>query len=122
MDVFTKANRLYRQAHDFGFTWLDAEMICSQIISECLEIREAIDANPEHIQEEVGDLFHAVFSLCAYLGYDAEQTFSQSVDKFNNRFIALKGITQEKGHKTLHGQSIESLLQFWKEAKKRADT
>lgn len=75
------------QTREFGFVWPDQDFIMNQIISECEEVKEAIETNePSHrIQEEVGDLIHCVISLCLFHGFDVEETISKTEAKFSDR-------------------------------------
>ena len=109
------------EARNFGFEWPDKNFILEQIISECAEIKEALDNNEseERIQEEIGDLIHCAISLCLFFGYDVEETISKTEAKFAGRINALKEVMKEKGVKSLYGVPIEKQLGYWKEGKKR---
>ena len=74
-----KIVKLEREARNFGFDWPNKEMIFDQIISEIEEIKQAKDSE---LQEEVGDLLHAVISLCIFLNYDLEETLGYVVTRF----------------------------------------
>lgn len=108
-----------KEARDFGFEWPHKEMIIEQALSECDEIKEAIlhNESDERIQEEIGDLLHTAISLCLFSGYDIEQTLQKVTKKFTARIRALKEISHARGYDTLHGKSIEFMVELWKEAK-----
>jgi GNAT superfamily N-acetyltransferase/phosphoribosyl-ATP pyrophosphohydrolase len=110
---------LEKDARSFGFDWPDQLRILAQIIDECQEIREdlALNANKEKIQEEIGDLLHAVISLCRFSGFNVEDTLRKVNVKFSRRMIILKGLVRKKGLKDLKGKSMEYMLTFWDEAK-----
>ena len=112
---------LEKSASKFGFEWPNQQAIIEQAISECEEIREAIEHNePEHrVQEEIGDLLHTAISLCRFSGFDLEQTLTQVVIKFGSRMEALKAVAKEKGLDSLEGQSTKFMLELWDEVKKR---
>ncbi|MFW2570844.1 GNAT family N-acetyltransferase [Legionella sp. 29fVS95] len=112
---------LEKNARWFGFDWPNQAMIIEQIISECDEIKEALELQEpkERIQEEIGDLLHSVLSLCLFTGFEPEQTLLKTVEKFSARMRALKAVTRERGLVTLKGQPIELLLMLWAEAKTR---
>ena len=109
------------EARDFGFEWPDKNFILEQILSECTEVKEAVENNEseERIQEEIGDLIHCAISLCLFYGYDVEETISKTEAKFAGRINALKEVMKEKGIKSLYGAPIEEQLGYWKEGKKR---
>ena len=108
-------------ARDFGFEWPDSHMILEQIRSECDEVEEVLTNKQTHarLQEEVGDLLHAVISLCQFLNFNTEEILGQTTKKFDERIKALKQITQQKGLQNLKDQPINVLLEMWALAKKK---
>ncbi len=121
MNTFTRLTALEKQADDFGFMWTDTTQIFDQIQSECEEIKDNLAQveDRKHLQEEMGDLIHAVFSLCLFMEFDAEETCVKSIDKFERRFVILKRLAQEAGFQTLQGQPVDLLLHFWAQAKQQ---
>ncbi|MBA3660338.1 MAG: nucleoside triphosphate hydrolase [Gammaproteobacteria bacterium] len=125
MDLFEKFCNLEKSAEAFGFKWEKVEQIIAQVKSECVEIEtqllamETIDAN-RNLQEEIGDLIHAVFSLCLFCQFDPKETFAKSIIKFQKRFEKVKRIAQLQGYDNLAGQNFESLMQIWEQAKKES--
>lgn len=123
MNVLKKLTSLEKEAESFGFKWDNTHQIMTQIKSECDEIDEHIshitDDNKIKLQEEIGDLMHAVFSLCIFCEFDAKETLTKSVDKFDRRLNAVKTIAQENGIATLNGYAFDELMKFWNQAKKR---
>lgn len=121
-EIFQKLTILEKEAESFGFKWDNTYQIMAQIKSECAEIDEHLDvlkSNQEKLQEEIGDLLHAVFSLCVFCKFDAFDTLTKSVDKFERRLNAVKTIAQENGIATLNGYAFDELMKFWDQAKKR---
>ncbi|MES2607756.1 MAG: ribose 5-phosphate isomerase B [Pseudomonadota bacterium] len=104
----------------FGFDWPNQDMIFDQIISECAEIRDAVQSgeSSQRIQEEISDLLHAVISLCMYAGFDVNETIAIINKKFSDRMAALKDIAATQGLNSLHGKSFEFMLELWSDAKK----
>lgn len=123
MTVLEKLTKLEKEAENFGFKWENTHQIMAQIKSECDEIDEHLshitDENKTKLEEEIGDLLHAVFSLCVFCQFDAFDTLTKSVDKFERRLNAVKTIAQENGIATLNGYAFDELMQFWDRAKKR---
>ena len=119
MTIFERLTLLEKQAEEFGFMWSQPSQILDQIQSECEEIRENIAQQGEqsHLQEEIGDLLHAAFSLCLFCGFEAEDTLVKSIDKFEKRFEELKRLVRSSGRETLQGQSVAVLMDFWNQAK-----
>lgn len=106
-------------AREFGFEWPTQAMIIEWIVSEGNEVLDAIKHNesPARIQEEIGDLLHAAVSLCMFSGFDVEDTMDKTTRKFDLRMQHLKAISKERGLDTLRGQSVEFMLELWREAK-----
>ena len=123
MELLKKLVALENIADNFGFSWEKPQQIIDQIRSECLEIIEHIEPNSKNtdelaLQEEVGDLLHAAFSLCIFLKLDPEDTLKKTIAKFDRRLSAVKQITIEKGLNDLKGKSFNELMQIWQAAKK----
>ncbi len=121
MDVFKRVSLAEQAAADFGFMWSYASQLFDQIQSECDEIKAnlAEGGGREHLQEEIGDLIHAAFSLCLYVGLDVEETSVKSITKFERRFEILKQLVCEAGLSSLQGQPRERLIDFWNQAKQK---
>jgi len=123
MNILEKLTHLEKDAEQFGFKWENTHQIMAQIKSECDEIEEhlthATDENKTKLQEEIGDLMHAVFSLCIFCDLDAKETLTKSVDKFDRRLSSVKTIAKENGITTLSGYAFDELMKFWDQAKKR---
>jgi diguanylate cyclase (GGDEF)-like protein len=118
MDVLNKLTNLEKQAAEFGFKWELTTQIMQQIQSEVAEIEVHLkDGDQEKLQEEIGDLLHAVFSLCVFCGFDPEETLANSVNKFERRFEAIQELATEKGLSTLNGMSFQELMMMWDKAK-----
>jgi len=122
MDILNKLTTLEKSADEFGFRWERADQIMKQIRSECDEINEHLHESHNQeirpkLQEEIGDLMHAAFSLSVFCQFDPVDTLEKCVDKFERRFKAVKLIAQKKGLNNLEGKSFEELMSFWDQAK-----
>ena len=87
MDLFDKVVALEEDASKFGFRWETTAQIMNQIQSECVEIEEHLDDGigtvcTANLQEEIGDLLHAVLSLCVFCKLSPRDTLHQSLAKF----------------------------------------
>jgi len=122
MDVLKKVLRLEKEADEFGFRWENTRQIMEQISSECAEIDEHLsdtltgDARAL-LQEEIGDLLHAVFSLCVFCDFNPQETLEKTVDKFERRLGAVKDLAGQRGLDTLNGHSFDELMTIWRQAK-----
>lgn len=125
MHILEKAVLLEKDADAFGFRWENTTQIMAQIKSECEEIQEHLDlkeiqkSNRLALQEEIGDLFHAVLSLCVYCQFDPQETIQNALDKFERRLLSVKQIAQKQGISNLKGYAFDELMQFWDQAKRQ---
>lgn len=123
MNIIDKIISLEHEASDFGFAWENPEQIMAQIKDECAEVLEHLNQgknlNRDDLQEEIGDLFHAVFSLCVFCELDPESTIKQTTNKFERRLRSVKTIAKEQNKTTLKGETFENLMRIWQDAKHR---
>lgn len=122
MGLLDKIVALEEEASEFGFRWESTEQIMHQIQSECEEIKEHLDngvskENQNELQEEIGDLLHAVFSLCVFCRLSPRVTLGQTLTKFERRLRAVKLIAEENGLTTLEKQPFDELMRIWDKAK-----
>lgn len=120
MDLLQKVTALEQEAADFGFEWETTQQIMDQILSECEEIKEHLGGDQTALQDEIGDLLHAVFSLCVFCKFSPEETLSRTLDKFERRLNAVKEVSAAGGHADLKGMDFEALMRIWKKAKQMA--
>lgn len=123
MYLLDKITALEHEAAAFGFQWENTDQLMAQIQSECLEITEHLKSTHETdraaLQEEIGDLLHAVFSLCVFCHMNPEETLLGTLEKFERRLQAVKTIAKEQQLPHLHGKSFDELMTIWKAAKHR---
>lgn len=124
MDLLEKAVILEKEASEFGFCWETTNQIMAQIQSECVEINEHLDkgivhANQAELKEEIGDLLHAVLSLCVFCNLSPKDTLRRALDKFERRLSAVRNISTEQGLTNLSGFSFDELMAIWRKAKAR---
>ncbi|HHU0079758.1 TPA: MazG nucleotide pyrophosphohydrolase domain-containing protein [Legionella pneumophila] len=121
MDIFEEIEQLEQEAAAFGLQWETKDQILTQIRNECLEIEEHLNSpeQREALQDEIGDLLHAVFSLCVFSNFSPELTLRKSLDKFEHRLNAMKDIAKEQDLPHLRGKSFDELMQYWEQAKAR---
>ena len=122
MTIFEEIEQLDQEAVVFGLQWETKDQIMTQIRNECLEIEEHLHSpeQREALQDEIGDLLHATFSLCVFNNFSPEVTLRKSLDKFEHRLNAMKDIAKEQGLPHLRGKSFDELMQYWEQAKTRA--
>lgn len=123
MTLLDKVVALEEEASEFGFRWETTDQIMHQIQSECEEIQEHLRAgvskeNQAELQDEIGVLLHAVFSLCVFCRFSPRMVLGQTLTKFERRLRAVKLIAEEEGLDSLEGQSFDELMCIWEKAKK----
>ena len=107
--------QLEQEAEVFGLEWETKDQIMTHIRNACLEIEEHL-YSPEQrdaLEDEIGDLLHAAFSLCVFNNFSPEVTLRKSLDKFEHRWDAMKDIAKEQGLPHLRGKSFDELMQYW---------
>jgi uncharacterized protein YabN with tetrapyrrole methylase and pyrophosphatase domain len=123
VNLINKLIQLEHDASEFGFKWQSTEQIMQQIQSECAEVNEHLQSNnlltQSTLQEEIGDLLHAVFSLCLFCKLDPKETLLNTLTKFEKRFSTVREIAKEKGYSDLNNKSLEELMAVWDLAKDR---
>ncbi|PJD91313.1 MAG: nucleoside triphosphate hydrolase [Legionella sp.] len=121
MDLLEKVVQLEHDASEFGFAWEKTSQIMQQIQNECAEVQEHLitdDYNRMDLQEEIGDLMHAVFSLCVFCQFEPRETLEKTLQKFERRISSVKSLAQAEGLISLKGRSSETLMHFWDKAKR----
>lgn len=122
MTLLEKIVALENEAAEFGFNWETSEQIMDQIRSECSEVDEHLKTDVidnTALQEEIGDLLHAVFSLCVFCNLSPKETLQQTVQKFERRLEAVKEITKEKQLVNLQNVPFDELMNIWNQAKNK---
>jgi uncharacterized protein YabN with tetrapyrrole methylase and pyrophosphatase domain len=120
-NLIEKLIELEVRAKQQGFYWQDVNAIIQQIYSECDEVKELLSdqhTSVVRLKEEIGDLMHAVVSLCLYCDFSPKKTLAQAVSKFEKRFNMIKVLAEKDGHQDFHGKTADQLTQYWQEAKK----
>lgn len=119
MEIIEKLVTLEKEASAFGFKWENTGQILNQIRSELREIEDHLGPhdNKDKLQEEIGDLLHAVFSLCVFCKFDAYETLDHSINKFERRFRQTQELARKEGLKDLNKQPFSKLMELWDKSK-----
>ncbi|MGM0481409.1 MAG: nucleoside triphosphate pyrophosphohydrolase [Pseudomonadota bacterium] len=110
-----KAAKLQKRASSVGFDWTEAEPVYAKVEEEIQEVKEATE--PDHIEEEVGDLLFAVVNLARHKQVNPERALQRANEKFKHRF---QHIEQSLSHEGKHANdcNLEELEARWQVAKK----
>jgi uncharacterized protein YabN with tetrapyrrole methylase and pyrophosphatase domain len=114
MPALSYAHTLLRRAEAAGFAWPDKQDVLDKLVEEIGELAAA--PTPEAAADELGDILLNVVNYARYLGLDAEEALRNAGHKFRRRFVAVEGLTRERGL-DMKSQSRETLMGLWGEAK-----
>jgi ATP diphosphatase len=96
----TRAAKLTARAARIGFDWPDAASVLDKLEEEAGELRaELAGADPQRLQDEVGDLLFVLANLARKLKLDPEACLRHANRKFARRFaeveanLAAQGLT-----------------------------
>jgi XTP/dITP diphosphohydrolase len=84
---------------------------------EIAELKEAIaEGNPQHIEEEFGDVLFSMVNYARFLSVDAEHALESTNKKFIKRFTQMEEAAA-KDNKFLHDMTLEEMDQLWNQIK-----
>jgi ATP diphosphatase len=88
LPALTRAEKLQRRAARVGFDWPETAPVLDKVREEIVEIETemAQSADPQRLDEEVGDLLFAAVNLARHLKVDAEGALRRANRKFERRF------------------------------------
>jgi ATP diphosphatase len=109
LPALERAIKLQKRAARTGFDWPDIEGPKDKIREELDEIAEA---QPEELEEEVGDLLFAVVNFARFLKIEPEEALRKANRKFEKRF---RQIEQAPGFADM---TLDQMEQLWVAAKK----
>lgn len=102
----------------FGLGWDKTETFMEKVAEELEEVREAaLENNPEHLKEELGDLILTAIDLSRHLGHDPSEALGISFLKLNARFVHFKRIIKENDLNPKL-MSSEDRFDIWKQARR----
>lgn len=116
------AHRIQQRASGVGFDWDSPLGAWKKVAEEVEEVREALDGgDPEHLEEELGDLLFAMVNLVRLAGSHPDTALDRANRKFRRRFEALELLARSRGI-VLHEAGLEALDAIWDEVKQRERT
>lgn len=119
MPAILKAISMQEKARGCGFDWEKREDVWAKVHEELAEAEEACaEDDPEHMQEEFGDLIFAAINAARLYGIDPEAALSSTCSKFRRRFTYLEENTLKKGRK-LTDMTLAEMDAIWDEGKAR---
>ena len=117
MPAILKALSMQEKARGCGFDWEKKEDVWDKVHEELGEVEEACsEADPEHMEEEFGDLIFATINAARLYGIDPETALGATCSKFRRRFTYLEENTLKKGRK-LSDMTLAEMDAIWDEGK-----
>ena len=120
LPALLRAYELSARAASVGFDWERAADVLDKIDEEVAELREAAtrpSENPEHVEEELGDLFFALANLARKMGIEPEAALRRANHKFQWRFTALESTVKTEG-KQMRDLTLIELEERWQHVKR----
>ena len=119
LPALMRAEKVQKKAKKVGFDWPDMSGALDKLCEELVEFQEALDEkDPDHIEEEFGDLLFAAVNAARFAGVDPEKALHRSCVKFINRFRYLEDAARAEG-RDLETMTLEEMDALYEEAKKR---
>ena len=119
LPAVVKATRLQEKARQVGFEWDNRDQVWDKVAEETAELHEAVAANePQHIEEEFGDLLFSLINYARFLQIDAENALEKTNKKFIARFTRMEQVALQQG-KQLADMTLAEMDAIWNSIKKQ---
>jgi XTP/dITP diphosphohydrolase len=119
LPAVVKATRLQEKARQVGFEWDNRDQVWDKVTEETEELHEAVAANdPQHIEEEFGDLLFSLINYARFLQIDAENALEKTNKKFIARFNRMEQVALQQG-KPLADMTLAEMDAIWNSIKKQ---
>jgi ATP diphosphatase len=114
LPALMRAVKLQKRAARVGFDWPETSMVLDKLVEEAQEVAQA--KNPEHLEEEFGDLLFVMANLGRHLDVDPEKALRAANAKFTRRFKYIeKSLAADGRHPS--DSTLEEMDALWDEAK-----
>jgi uncharacterized protein YabN with tetrapyrrole methylase and pyrophosphatase domain len=110
MPAMQRASKIQNRAAKEGFDWAEAAEVVPKIREELDEL-EAVLADQDLAQSELGDVLFSIINLARHLGIDGELALRQAIDRFETRFRHMEA----RG--PLEGLTLDEMNRRWERAK-----
>ena len=118
MPALARAQRVGERASHFGLDWPGPDQVWVKIEEELGELKSVASSRHKgRIAEEMGDVFFSLVNLCRFLDIEAEESLSQCINRFAQRFSYIEKQLQQRG-RSFAETPLEELDVIWEEAKK----
>lgn len=98
LPALTRSEKLMKRAARTGFDWPTPDSIVEKLQEELDEVRQAAEgSDPDHLEEEIGDVLIVAANLSRKYGINPEQALRKANLKFERRFRAMEALAQTDG-------------------------
>ena len=113
-----RAAKLQKRAVRVGFDWPNLDGVIDKITEEAQEVAEAVASkDPNHIEDEIGDLLFAITNLARKLDVDPELALRRTNSKFTKRFKHIENFAKETS-RDINEMSLDQMETLWNDAKR----
>ena len=110
--------KIQKKVSSLNFDWPNHERVLIKLDEEFNELKSAINSKKEdNIEEELGDVFFTLISLCRHLSKDPDSIIRKANNKFIKRFNEMENIVEDKNIKW-HDLNEKQIINLWNKAKK----
>jgi len=113
-----RALKLQQRAASVGFDWPDPQPVLSKLAEEVEEVRAefAAGADPERLQDEIGDVLFVMVNLARHANVDFSQALRHANAKFERRFRQMEQLAAADGGE-FRERTLAEQEQLWLRAK-----
>ncbi len=116
-----RAQKVQKKAAKSGMDFTDHKQVMEKVHEELKELQEAIDERDQNrIDEEFGDVLFSMVNLSRFLHLNAENSLTNSTNKFINRFVDVLALSESKGQ-NLCELTLAEQDALWRKVKQSSD-
>lgn len=117
LPALTRAAKISARAARVGFDWPDTAAVLDKLAEETAELRaELAGADPDRLEDELGDMFFVLANLARKLALDPERCLARANAKFTRRFEAVEALLATRGT-TPSDAGLAAMEAAWLEVK-----
>jgi MazG family protein len=116
MPALMRAQKAHEKAARVGFDWPTIEGVLAKVREELAEVEAELEADPDALAEELGDLLFAVVNLARWRKLESELLLNRATDKFVRRFQRVEAALHGRGRRWEEA-AFEELDAIWEEVK-----
>ncbi len=112
-----RAEKVQKKASKAGMDFNGYKQVLEKVYEELKELEKSIEiGDKREIEEEFGDVLFTIVNLSRFLQLNAENSLTNSTNKFINRFVDLFALAESRGYRLYELSPIEQDV-LWREVK-----